>query len=215
MYCTITQARQAGAVGNDDAVAEAIADARELIDRYTGDLFAPTRVSIAARVAPDGLAQLPLTVRTVESVRTVGAVDDLPATGYLVTSSMVRGQVDAIVLGGATRADVLVLGAEPWAGGYANLLGHSPSRIVVTGLFGRDAPPVTVRDCAAVLAAARTLGRLSVGGTPAAAGVPDTDDEGNAVSITVSADTPRASSTGMPEVDTALGPFVRQIVEVS
>lgn len=215
MYCTIEQARQAGAVGSDPAVAEAIVDARELIDRFTGDVFEPTTIAVTARVAPDGTAHLPLTVRTVSSVRAVGAGVDLPGTGYLVLSSMIRGQIDAVILGGASQSDILVLGAEPWAGGYSNLLGHAPAQIVVTGLFGRDAPPVAVRDCAAVLAAARTLGKLSVVNAGRGTGVPDTDDEGNAVSITVSTDTPLASSTGLPEVDTALGPFVRQTIEVS
>lgn len=215
MYCTIEQARAAGATGSDEFVASCIVDARELIDQYTGDMFEPTVATIVARVAPDGTAQLPVQVRSVSAVRVVGATVALPESGYLVLSSSVRGQIDAVVLGGGGRSDILVVGAEPWNGGYSGLVDGRTGQVAVTGLYGHETPPVRVRDCAAVLAASRSTGATSMSVPGPAVGVPDTDDEGNAVSITVDAEAPRARTTGNAAVDVALGPFVRGVLTVS
>lgn len=202
-YCTIAQARAAGATGTDEEVTAAIATARRLIDRYTGSVWEPTEATVVARVAADGTALLPWPVRTITSVTPVGSPTAIAAAGYTVLSSLVPGQVDAVVLGSLSVADPLVVGAEPWRGGWANLLGSTmrTGQVTVAGMFGPDSVPPEVQDAAAQLAAWRRSG-----GTFTARTEPDTDDEGNAVSITVDTTrpVPLSRTTGVGEVDALL-----------
>lgn len=212
MYATIDEARDAGAQGDDAAVLVALLAARRVIDRYTGDVFAPTVITVVARPAPDGTTQLPYRVRSVSSVRPVGEGAVLPAASYLVTSSATPGQIDAVMLGRGSTFDLLRLGAEPWNGGYRGLVSSSVTgQVEVTGEFGPDETPREVAECTALLAAHLTTLSTATPGAPGS--LPDTDDEGNVVVITVSAQVRRAPTTGHELVDALLSGYVRQRIE--
>lgn len=191
-YCTLEQARSAGADGTDAEVGAAIATARVLIDRYCADSFAPTPMTLVAIVGGDGTALLPRRVRQVTRVAPVGRTTPLSAASYAVLSSRMLGQVDAVVIGGyAPGGDPLIAGAEPWNGGWSNLVGRfATGQIEVTGTFGWDAPPLPVQSAAALLAARITAGALQLPGPS-----PDTDDEGNVIKVTAGATVPPATST--------------------
>lgn len=202
-YCTLQQARDAGAVGTDAEVGDAISEARRLIDRYCADGFTPTPMTLAAIVGGDGTALLPRRVRQVTRVAPVGSSTPLATTAYRVLSSRMLGQVDAVVIGGYGRGgDALIAGAEPWNGGWSNLInGFATGQIEVTGVFGWDTPPLPVQAAAALLAAKLTTGTLDTGGAG-----PDVDEEGNVVVVTASGVTPPAtsSSTGDAGADALL-----------
>lgn len=213
-YASIDQARVAGATGTDRDVQAALDAARTLVERFTGDLFAPTQLTVVARVSGDGTALLPYRVQSVDRVRMVGVNYDLQPDAYLVLSSALPGQIDAVLLGGgASSGNMLVLGAEPWNGGWQNLTRTTTGQCEVTGTFGHSVVPPAVADAAAALAAARTQGQLLV----PVVGAVSTDDEGNAVSITVDATQPvrRTPTTGVDSVDALLMPYVRESVTVS
>jgi hypothetical protein len=207
LYCTVADAREHGAQGDDAAIEDAILTAGDLIDRYTGRVWAPVEAVVVARVAPDGTAYLPWQVESVTEVRVLGAPTPLALSAFAVTSSKVYGGVDAVRLGGASWADPLVVGAEPWAGGWSNLL-RDAERVQVTGTFGPDHTPRVVRDACAALAAWLTTGGSLVPPSPSTPGgnPVDTDDEGNVLSITVDATQgiPRTPTTGLEAVDAAL-----------
>ena len=223
MYSTIAQARLAGAVGTDAQVTEALVDARLRIDAYTGAWWEPTPATIVSRVHRS-IAVLPYRVIAVTGVESVAAPGvALPASGYLVTSSSTPGQIDSVRFGaaGGSYGDPLVVGAEPWAGGWANLFTElSLRQAAVTGTFGTTVTPAAITAAACALAAQITSDPMSqlIGIVTGGAMPPDTDDEGNAVSITlatVDADAvPRVRSTGLESVDAALVPFVSQLIRI-
>ena len=203
-YCTVQQARDAGATGTDTEVGAAIDAAREPIDRYTADCFAPTPMTLVAVVQPDGTCLLPRRVRQITRVQPVGSPQPLATTAYTVLSSRMPGQIDAVVIGGyGVSGDPLIAGAEPWNGGWANLIGRfSTGQLEVTGSFGWDAPPLPVQAAAAKLAAKITTGTLDTGTVG-----PDTDEEGNTIVVTTSGPPPQprpARSTGDVEADALL-----------
>jgi len=219
VYATVAQAKAQGAQGTDAEITTAILAAERRIDRYTGERWAPTDMALVAAVSGDRVtALLHRRVNTVSAVRVVGASTDLPTTAYRVLSSAVQGQQDAIVLGGQGLGDALIAGAEPWAGGWASFLDRqvgATGQVQVTGVFGHTDPPPEIELGAAILAAhLTTLGTGSQATEPA----PDTDDEGNAVSITV---TPQPAlqrltrTTGYGAVDSLLWPLVRQRVRLA
>lgn len=212
-YCTLEQARAAGAVGTDEQVAAAIADAGRLIDAYTGTVWEPRQLELVARVESDGAVFLPYVVQSVTAVTPVGGQDPLPDGGYLVLSSRTPGQVDAIVFGGRGWANALVLGAEPWAGGYANLLrGSVTGQVTVAGTFGPEVTPPEVVDAARALAAWRTTS----GSLVTAPGPVQTNDEGDSVAITLTVEqaTTRSHTTGLGAVDAVLAPLIRQPIRI-
>ncbi len=202
-YCTIQQARDAGATGTDTEVGDAITAARRLIDRYCEDSFTPTPMTLVAVVQPTGVALLPRTVQQVTRVQPVGSTVPLAATAYAVLSSRMLGQVDAVIIGGGGYgSDPLIAGAEPWNGGWGGLVERfATGQLEVTGTFGWDAPPLQVTAAAAMLAAQLRLGTLDTGGA-----VPDVDADGNVVVVTASttAPQPAASSTGDAGADAQL-----------
>lgn len=203
LYCTIAQARAAGATGTDSEVTAAILAARRRIDRHTGDTFAPTRMEVVGRVAPDGTVLLPRIVRSIDRVTPVGRATPLAAAVWRALSSRTPGQVDAVVIGGVGYGDPLIAGAEPWNGGWANLLGGvSTGQVEVVGSFGWDEPPVEVQTAAAILATQIRSGVLPLT-TPTGL---DTDDEGNVVRVTAATPTPAAGerTTGNAAADAAL-----------
>lgn len=212
MYCTIDEARAAGATGTDAEVSAAIVAAGRAIDRYTGDVFAPTVMTVVAYPAADGSALLPFVVRSVSAVRAVGATTDLPVGSYAVLSSSTYGQYDAVVLGAGELYNALILGAEPWRGGYRGLVSNV-RQVAVTGEFGPDETPAEVRECTALFAAHLTTLTQPQPGMPGAG--PTTDDEGNVVVITVDAHVRRAPTTGHELVDALLAGYVRQRLDIA
>lgn len=206
MYATVDQARAAGAVGSDDDVEEALARARTLIDRFTRYWWEPTEAILVARVGPDGFVPLPRKVLTVTSVLLDGTDVALPDTGYRVYSSALFGAPNGVQLA-TWGANVLVVGAEPWRGGWANLTGRT--RLVhVEGEFGEE-----VLDPAIMAAAALLAAWISVGGDDALPASPDVDAEGNSLVIkrlpvmSVGVE-PILRTTGLAAADRLLAPLL-------
>ncbi|MNW51936.1 hypothetical protein D3C74_294350 [compost metagenome] len=146
----------------------------------------------------------------------------LPESAYLVTSSHTPGQVDAIAFGArGSVADALIVGAEPWNGGYAGLVGrlftgpltaYQQHQVKVTGTFGSSSTPWAVRQ--ASLALTVWITGLAAAGLPPTPGVlpggAAVDDEGNTVSIHLDASPPATiPTTGLPTVDQLLAGFIR------
>jgi hypothetical protein len=217
VLCTVQQARDAGATGEDPEVTGWIAAATVRITRYTSQLFEPTTVAVVADVAPDGLVLLPRRVRTITSVTPLwDGPDDapaLPTSAYRVTSSATLGQVDSlqIAYGGY---DDLIAGAESWAGGWAGLFeSHWTQQVTVSGEFGYDAPPMEVSLGCALLAAEMQAKATPSDADAAVDDALDVDDEGNNVRITedessqADAVSP-VSSTGSTAVDALLAPYI-------
>lgn len=209
MYATIAQVRATpGAVPSwtDEQITAALGDARRLIDAYTGEWWEPTDATIVGRIGADGLVLLPFRAGAVTAVQIDGTGTDLPATAYRVTSSSTVGALDAVQLGAQSYADPLVVGAEPWRGGFANLF-RGAQRVRVTGTFGHTDAPPEIADAAVALAVWRLTG-----GSLVRAAAPDTDDEGNTVTITVdaAAATRTSPTTGLGNVDAALVSLVRR-----
>ncbi|MEU3962919.1 hypothetical protein AB0F42_24455 [Streptomyces buecherae] len=209
MYCSVQQARDAGAAGTDAEVTAWITAAMERITSYTLQLFEPTVMVVVADVGADGLVLLPRRVRQVTAVTPVGGPSDapsLPVGAYVVTSSDVLGQVDAVRLAWGGYDD-LVAGAESWNGGWQGLLDRwSAEQVRVEGTFGYAEVPPLVAQATALLAA-HLQGAASPTDPDAPGGGLDVDDEGN--NVRIEADTPSSpvaasSSTGSTQVDALL-----------
>lgn len=210
-YSTEAQARDAGAVGTTAEVLAAIAAADATIDNFTGDTFAPVAGAVVVDVFPNGVGLLRRRVQSVSAVQDIGGTVTFPAGAYIVTSSETPGEVDAVVFGGSGLSDPLILGAEPWNGGYMGLVSQAAGqRVKVTGSFGWDAPPPAVVSASTILAAEATLADAA-----AAAGTNlTTDDEGNVLNISLNGTDPAtgepvAPTTGSAVVDAMLAPYVR------
>lgn len=216
-YASVADAQAAGAVGDDATILMALQAAESRVDRYTGDRWAPTPMVLAARVGGDGrTVLLNRRVRSVSAVQVIGTVAPLAPTAYLVLSSATPGQIDAVRLGGAGGSDVLVAGAEPWRGGWSAFLdrGGIGGQVLVTGVFGHDAPPPEVRTATAAIAA--WLTQLGAGAAGPAA--PAVDDEGNTLTVTISptpADEPLSRGTGVPAADALLSGLVRRRIRLA
>lgn len=224
MYCTIDDVRELGVpAGTTDAdVLARIATARGLIDRYTGALWEPTEVTVVGRAGRDGTVLLPYQVRSVTAVTPVGSSSAIAPSGYLVLSSSLPGQIDAVVIG-VRGSDMLVAGAEPYRGGWGSLLGGlaTGGQVAVEGVFGTEETPLVVQQACATLAA-WLLNDGSL--VPPGPGVPGagsgiaTDDEGNVVSITVNApggSVAPSRTTGLESVDAALVGLRREHVGIN
>lgn len=197
MYCTIDQARAAGATGTDPEVSAAITAAGVLVDARTGTWWEPRDVTVRLRVGADGFTPCPWVIQDVDTVTPLGGSSPLSAAAYTVLSSTIPGGVDALAIrsGGA---DPLVVGAEPWNGGWANLLASVGDLVDVAGTFGPATTPAGVAQATAVLAA----WLRSTGGVEPRL---DVDAEGNSLTITLREGPvgPRPS-TGLPEADALL-----------
>lgn len=228
-YCTVAEAKSAGARGSQAEITAAIATAQERIDRYTSDVFEVTPLTIEATIDREGFAYLHRRVLTVSSVSWLGAASPIDPTGYRVSSSSAIGGRDRIELAGALGwSDITVLGAEPWNGGwvgYASRFGEP--RVIVVGTFGWEAVPSQVRDACAQLAA-------HLRGTDADAEDPTilVDAEGNVMPVVESAQltggdakyaaqveaqsvrTVRDRTTGSTVVDELLASYVREPVRI-
>lgn len=211
-YCSVDQARTAGATGSDAEVAAWISAATERITAYTQQVFEPTVMVVVADVAPNGLVLLPRRVRTITAVTPVLDIGDgtsLPPSAYRVTSSETLGGVDAVHLrwGGY---DDLIVGAESYNGGWRGLFdrwGAEQARI--TGEFGYATVPALVAQACALLAAhIQAAAAPSDADSTQAPGL-DVDDEGNNVKIEDTDDDaaeplPPSASTGSTQVDALL-----------
>lgn len=205
-YCTLTEARAAGATGTDGEVTQAIADAQELVDRHTGDSFEEGEQTVTATIGANGLALLPRRVSAITSVTFVGASSAIDASAYRLRKSSTPGDVDAIEMVGYGYGQFayndLIAGAERWNGGYANL-SQSGRRITVVGTFGWDAVPLAVRRATALLAAAATTNPTG----DELAGVQSLSVEGYSVTYTSDG---TGVTTGHPEADRLLAGFRRR-----
>lgn len=221
-YCTLDEARSAGARGNDAEVTDAIVEASERVERYTSELFEPTPLTIEAVVDSDGLAWLRRRVQSITSVTWQGAPTPVAASAYRVSSSANIGGRDTVAMyGDLSWADVTVLGAEPWNGGWANLSAGREPVVVVVGVFGWDEPPSAVRRATARIAA--KLRADDVLTDDASSSGNATDAEGNVLPVVPPFDTDaedavnaravvRSRTTGVLEADVELSPYVREPV---
>lgn len=212
-YAPRALARQYGVSGQDAEVDAAIAAAQLRVDDFTGHRWQAAAQTVVAAISGKGVALLPLQIDPAQpvQVRPVGATTDLPATSYQVTSSRTRGQVDAVWLG-VGGSDPIIAGAEPWNGGWANLLPRT-GQLQVTGTFGTAAVPYEVQLATALVAA-----DLQAAGQAGEQDVrPDTDDEGNVVRIAAGRpDAPEPGrTTGTPLADQLLRPLRRQAVRLA
>lgn len=226
-YCTIDDAKSAGATGTDAEILEAIADASDRVDRYTGDLFAPTARTLDLDVGGDGVVRVRRRIQSVTSVTWAGAPSPMVASAYIVSSSKAGGRDTISLYGDLSWADVTVLGAEPWNGGWANLAsrGRDP-HVIVVGVFGWDAPPRdVVRATALIAAAMRRDDDTPATPTDGATGTV-ADTEGNVVPVAppFSDDDAAAAvqtlarvrhrTTGVLEADALLATYVREPVRM-
>lgn len=227
MYCTIEDAKSAGAVGTDPEITEAITDASERVDRYTGDLFVPTARTFDFTVGGDGVVRVRRRIQSVTSVTWAGAGSPMVTSAYVVSSSKTGGHDTISLYGDLSWADVTVLGAEPWAGGWANLSsrGRDP-HVIVVGVFGWDSPPRdVVRATALIAAAMRREDDTPATPTDGATGTV-ADTEGNVVPVAppFTDDASRSAvqqlarvrnrTTGVLEADVLLAPYVREPVRM-
>lgn len=184
-YCTLAEARAAGAVGTDAQVNEAISMAAARVETFTGDYFEPRVLTILARVGGDGRALMPHRLTTAAGVTEVKDADTdqvFGAESWRAYSSLMPGEVDAVGVGPAHRGyNILVNGMEPW--NRYNL----PRRIIVTASFGWDTPPTAVHIATAMLAADWTKAhRGDEDGDPLTPNAIDTtgaDPEGNVIPV--------------------------------
>lgn len=211
MYATLEQARAAGATGTDAAVTAAILKAEERVDRYTGDHFEPVTEAQTLRVKGDYAPAR----RRLQSIVSITApvpgqpARTIPATAYLLEPHGVRFR--------AWGSDILIAGAEPWNGGWANLTGPlDGAYVTVTGVWGWDVVPDPVADATALLAAREAPGTW----------VPVADAEGDPVGVPP-AEAPDYKTpppervvpagrlertTGDAEADRLLAPFIASVV---
>lgn len=222
-YATLDQARSAGARGNDAEITDAIIEASARVERYTGELFTPTALTLDLPVDGDGIAHPRKRIQSVTSVTWYGAPTPIVSTAYRVSSSLNGGRDEIALYGDLSWADVTVLGAEPWNGGWANLSRSREPRVTVVGTFGHTEPPHDVVQATALIAARirseDVLTDTVSGGTTA-------DAEGNVLPVVppfrvdqveqrVQLDARvRHRTTGVLAADVLLAPFVREPVRM-
>jgi hypothetical protein len=201
-YCTDADVQGAGAPPG--SYAAQIAEAKERIDRFTGDTFETTAALVAvAQFGANGVAMLPRRFQSISQVQLIGpsgVFTTLDPSAYTVRLGSTPGDVDAIEL--MWGYDDLIVGAERWNGGFLNL-GRATRRIQVTGTGGWLATPLTIKTCAAKLAAWLASAPQYGAGEPG--GVINLAVEGMAVTY----DQDAVLTTGLPEVDRLLYQFSR------
>lgn len=194
----------AGTPGGD--ITAAIAEATERLIRFCQEFFEPTTTTVLAEFGTTGLAPVLRKINLaadVTSVTFVGSSAPLNAASYRVRASGTPGDIDAIEM--MTGYNPLVVGAEPWNGGYSGLIAIQP-RVLVAGTFGWPTTPLTVsRFCAKL--AAFILNHPTSQDIPGEADVASLSVEGYAVSYRQQ--TPLAT-TGSREVDQGLWLYRRR-----
>jgi hypothetical protein len=214
-YCTEQQARDAGASGTQAEVLATIASAEERVNRFTSQLWSPRVTTVAADLTGKGVALLPRQLDPDEDVlvRVQGATTDLPVTSYQWTSGRVPGQVDAVYLG-AGGSDILIAGAEPYNGGWSNLLPRT-GQVLVTATFGTATTPYEVTRATALLAAS-----ISQGGPTTEPAQPSVNTEGETLAITTDQqatveNTLPIRTTGLAAADALLAPLRKRPVRLT
>lgn len=229
-YCSTDDARSAGATGTEAEIVQAILDASDRVDRYTGELFTPTARTFDLTVGGDGVVRVRRRIQSITSVTWAGAPDPMIPSAYVVSSSKAGGRDTISLYGDLSWADVTVLGAEPWNGGWANLSsrGRDP-RVIVVGVFGWDAPPYDVRQATALIASGIRSDDVLTDAATDSGTVADT--EGNVVPVAppfTDAGTTqqavqnaveqlarvRSRTTGALAADTLLATYVREPVRM-
>lgn len=227
-YCTIAQAKSAGATGTDAEITEAIEDASERVDRYTGDLFEPTARTFELVVGGDGTVRVRRRIQSVTSVTWLGASVPMMESAYRVSSSKAGGDDSIALYGDLSWADDTVLGAESWAGGWANLAGRRgrDPKVIVVGVFGWDAPPRDVTRATALIAAEMRRDDATPDAPVDGSTGSVSDTEGNvvpvappfaadeAVALTQQLARVRHRTTGVLESDVLLAAYVREPVRM-
>jgi hypothetical protein len=206
--CTNQQVYDAGVAPETPAavVAAGIAEATERVIRFCQEFFEPTAATLLAEFGTTGIAPVPRKINLaadVTSVTFVGSSAPLNAASYRVRASGTPDDIDAIEM--MTGYNPLVVGAEPWNGGYSGLIAIQP-RILVVGTFGWPTTPLTVSRFAAKLAAF-ILNHPTSQDVPGEADVASLSVEGYSVSYRQQ--TPIAT-TGSREVDQGLWMYRRR-----
>lgn len=144
-YCTAADAEAKGAAS--PLPAGTLEEAAERVDAFTGTWFDSRTGTFRVEYDGDGIVFLPAPAITVTSVAVVDPATTIAAGTY-------RTVGERLYLPDFARgSDVLIAGAEPWRGGWANLLGPAPVLLDVTGTLGLAAVPSSVREASALLAA--------------------------------------------------------------
>lgn len=211
MYATLEQARARGAQGTDPAVTAAITAAMERVDRYTGDHFEPVTEAMQVRVRGD-YAPVRRRLQSITSItRPVPGQADrtIPATAYLLEPHGVRFR--------AWGSDILVAGAEPWNGGWANLIGPlDGAYVTITGTWGWSEVPDDVADATAILAAleapATWQPQADAEGDPVGVPPAEPDDYRDPSEERVVPAGRLERTTGSAEADRLLAPFIASLV---
>lgn len=214
-YCTREDVKSHGGSGSTAELDAAIVVAMERVDRYCGEWFELRAATLQLRVDEDGIARAHKRIESVTSVTFLGAPSPLLPSAYAVSSSKTSGGRDRIVPHGAFGwADVTVLGAEPWNGGWSNLLRQR--ELTVVGTFGWADTPAGVREATAIIAA-----QVRSGDVDSEIASQRADEEGNVLPVVpgrvvvVDDRAPlRARTTGSAQADALLAPFIREPVRV-
>lgn len=226
-YCSRDQARDAGATGSEAEIDAAIAAASSRVTRFTRELFEPTVTTLVRPIGANGFVLTHMRIIGVTAVRYLGVATPIVVDSYRVQSSTVLGQVDAIILAGTLSwSDMTVLGAEPWNGGWANLLRgvDDEPQVEIDGTFGYATAPEDVAEATAIVAA-QLRGRDK---TPEGSGssTSPTDVEGNVIPVVPpfvdagensdvqTLQRSRTRTTGSKRADELLAPYVREPVRI-
>lgn len=217
-YVSLEEARSAGASGSDAEVLAAIEAASARVERYTRDVFEPTLLTQTLDVLPDGVVRSVKRIIAVDSVALYGVASPLDPTGWRLESD---GTI--LVLAFIGGGDITINGAEPYNGGWANLMTREP-RVIVTGTFGWATPPYDVKQATALIAAAiRGADVLTDSATTSGTAA---DAEGNVLPVVppfnederrdelAAAARVRSRTTGVLEADALLASYVREPVRI-
>ena len=210
-YCDETDVLRYCSTSESADVEGAIAYATDAVSSYTNDILEPLNdQEVVVTVGRAGIAYLPFTCRTVQTVHETDSGREVAEDAYTFTA----GRKAAIRLTRTRPWNILIAGREPW--GASN--GWDGARLTVECDLGPEATPAAVREAAAIQAARFLVstGQALEGVTLTAhpqreAGVSSVAVEGYAVTYGDST----AATTGTPSVDRILAPYRRSITRWS
>ena len=203
-YCSTQDAVDAGATGT--AIPGFILEAEESVNRYCGDYFEPTALSnVQAVIGNRGVCILPYRVQTISSVIPIGGTTPFATTTYIVHSSGTPGDWDGLEFA-IQGYDALIVGAEPWHGGFGALF-RPGIRVTVAGTFGWSAVPGKVRRATALITASLTQ-PVTIN-APSMAGVQSNSVEGASVTYFAGVNDISRPTTGNLDADRLLQEFRR------
>lgn len=208
-YCSVEEARAAGADGADAEVLAAVHEASDRVDTFTGGWWAPRTETVRVRLDDDGWVRLPRTLQTIDSIAVEGGAQPYPYSGEhrIERSSMLGGRDRLALLGfGLGLHDDLRVGWESYRTPHPSVYRRT---LAVTGTWGTTDTPDRVRRATALLAAGLTVPGTA-GGEVNAEGDADL---GSPPRVPVLQEAP-ASGTGSDVVDALLLPL-RHALRVS